>query len=116
MKPMKRTGWHTTAQERKEYLARFEKSGLSPRVFCDQEGIREHTFYMWRRAAREQEQSGPMVPVRFAEVSTGPIDASGPQRTVAYYFPEGGWLEVAAGTDIRWLAELLQAVRTPSAQ
>jgi hypothetical protein len=113
MKPMKRTGWHTTAQERKEYLARFEKSGLSPRAFCDQEGIREQTFYVWRRAAREQ---GSMVPVRFAEVTTGPIEASGPQRTVAYYFPEGGWLEVAAGTDIRWLAELLQAVRAPLAQ
>jgi hypothetical protein len=114
---MKRTGWHTTPQEREAYLERFEQSGLSPRAFCDREGIREQTFYVWRRrAAREQSEPRPVTAVRFAEVAAGPIPASGSERAVAYYFPEGGWVEVAAGTDIRWLAELVQAIRTPSPQ
>jgi len=111
-----RLGRHTTAEERREYIARFEKSGLPARVFCEQQGLLEHTFYIWRSKARNQGQPVPVVPVHFTEVSASPDSASPlvPAGTVSLHFPEGWWLEAAAGTDVRWLGELVQALRVPA--
>jgi transposase-like protein len=105
-------GRHTTEKERMEYIARFEQSGLSCQEFCLRHGLLSPTFCNWRRAAREKELPVPTEPVQFTEVSAIAAANAG-DRAVLYCFPEGGSVEVAAGTDIRWLHEIVQALRTP---
>lgn len=101
--------------ERAAYLARFEQSGLSCQAFCREHGLLGQTFNNWRRKALEQARAVPTEPVQFTDVSAiAAANAGG--RAVVYYFPEGGSVEVAAGTDIRWLNEIVQALRTPLAQ
>ena len=58
--------------ERREYwrqrIAQQEKSGQSIRAFCREQGLQEHSFYMWRK----QLSSSSNKAVRFALVETEP--------------------------------------------
>lgn len=46
---------HDAAKERywRDVLRRFGTSGLGPKRFCAQEGVREHQFHWWRRRLRQ---------------------------------------------------------------
>ena len=50
----------------RERIAEQERSGLSVRRFCKEQGLAEHSFYAWRKRLRKQ------GPIRFALVERGP--------------------------------------------
>lgn len=45
------------AEQWREMLSRFEKSGLSRQVFCEQEGVGVSTFGNWQRRLRQKDAS-----------------------------------------------------------
>src|SRR5262249_47041717 len=85
-------------------LQRFAVSGVSPAVFCAQEGGSLPSFYSWkRRLAREalapaSDDSGPrLLPVRLHEPSSG----------IELLLPSGVVVRVAAAADHGTLRSLL---------
>lgn len=83
-----------TQQQRAEYLAQFERSGLTQSAFCRRAKIHLSTFSLWRRTP--DRGTGPA----FAEVS---LSAPEPGCTATLHLPGGAKLEVAAGTEATWL-------------
>lgn len=55
----------------RERLARFDKSNLTVRQFCRQEGVSDPTFYQWRKRLRSKAQR------------TKPGERTGSQRPTA---------------------------------
>ena len=92
----------------REQIARQENSGLSVQRFCQEQGVAEQSFYVWRKRLREQQQ-----PVRFALVQT----ASAEQQCDAevgleLLLARGERLRIGAGVDpivLRIVLEVLRA-------
>src|SRR5688572_5309628 len=77
-----------TAQEKAEYLALFEQSGLSAAEFSKEMAISEATFSLWWRRAREgtgQPESGP----QFAEVQLSAAPPSAHPTMAVVHLPGG---------------------------
>ena len=67
----------TRKAEREEFwrlvLSEFERSGMTARAFCAQEGISEPSFYSWRRRIRDRDtgdekSTAPRSPARLVPV------------------------------------------------
>lgn len=56
---------HTTAKERQEIIARYRRSGLTQREFCDREGITFSSLQSWLYKRSRGPSEGP----RFIEVT-----------------------------------------------
>jgi hypothetical protein len=58
-------------EERREFwrqrIAQQDESGQSVRVFCNEQGLGEHTFHLWRQRLRKES-----TPVRFTLVEAKP--------------------------------------------
>src|SRR5260370_3373163 len=50
----------------RQRIAEQERSGMSVQRFCEEQGLTEPSFYLWRKRLRKQ------PPMRFALVETGP--------------------------------------------
>src|SRR6266446_1013903 len=50
----------------RERITEQERSGMSVQRFCQEQGLTEQSFYLWRKRLRKQQ------PMRFALVETGP--------------------------------------------
>ena len=99
----KRTGHN----EWREQMAAQERSGLSVRRFCQQQGIAEHRFYYWRKRLRDQQQ-----PMRFALVDRGaerPEPAPGTELELVLV--TGEQLRIGAGVQAATLRMVLEALR-----
>lgn len=103
MKPRVRIS--TTPEERAEWVRLFEESGKSAAQFCQELGLAEATFAVWRRQVRGEVNSQA---VTFTDV---PLAVASEPPAVAIVLPNGTMLEVASGTDATWLAQLLPALR-----
>jgi len=57
----------------RQRIAQQEKSGQSVRAFCDEHGLSNPGFYVWRRRLRK-----PNTPVRFALVEANPTEQTVP--------------------------------------
>src|SRR5208283_6190543 len=57
------------ADEWAERVAAQQRSGMSVKQFCKEQGLTEYSFYAWRKRLREQ------GPVRFALVERGRVRA-----------------------------------------
>jgi transposase-like protein len=93
----KRTGH----DEWREQMAAQERSGLSVRRFCQQQGIAEHRFYYWRKQ-----------PMRFALVDRGaerPEPAPGTELELVLV--TGEQLRIGAGVQAATLRMVLKALR-----
>jgi transposase-like protein len=82
------------------------RSGMSVQRFCEEQGLKEQSFYYWRKRLREQQ------PMRFALVETG----SGRQRPAGEVEMElvlatGERLRIGAGVDPAALRRVLEALR-----
>lgn len=91
----------------------FEGSGKTAGQFCKELGLAETTFAVWRKQAREPVS---VEPVSFTEVPQALVEAAlaanaTPPTAVTNHLANGTWLEVAAGTDTAWLAQLATALR-----
>ena len=99
----KRTGHN----EWRERMASQERSGLSVRRFCKEQGIAEHRFYYWRQRLRAQQQ-----PVRFALVDRGaerPEPA--PRMELELVLVTGERLRIGAGVQAATVRMVLEALR-----
>jgi transposase len=100
-------GKRTGRNEWCERMAAQERSGLSVRQFCQQQGIAEHRFYYWRKRLREQQQ-----PMRFALVDRGaerPDPAPGMELELVLV--TGERLRIGAGVQAGTLRLVLEALR-----
>ena len=86
-------------EQRGDYLAGFERSGLSQTEFCHREKLQVSTFSLWRRKSGTAERRVG-TGAGFAEVRLSTPSLAGP---VTLHLPGGARLEVAAATDAVWL-------------
>jgi hypothetical protein len=94
------------ADEWSERIAAQQRSGISVKQFCNQQGVSEYSFYAWRKRLHE---SGP---VRFALVERR---ARQQERTaeaaLELVLTTGERLRIGAGVDTAMLRTVLDALR-----
>ena len=91
----------------RERISEQERSGLSVRRFCQQQGIAEHALYYWRRRLREQQQ-----PMRFALVERELArQESATEASLELVLRSGERLRIGAGVDAITLRTVLSALR-----
>ncbi len=97
-----------SARERARWLERFERSGLSLRVFCRKHGVPVSTLLFWRRRARQTAgtAAGVLVEVPPAAVSGAVVSAGA--RGIAIRLPNQIELEVSDHSDPKWLAAFVR--------
>lgn len=90
----------------RERIAAQQRSGISVKQFCAQQGFTEQSFYAWRKRLRKQ------TSVRFALVETGessPEPAA--EATLEVVLTTGERLRIGAGVDPTALRQVLEALR-----
>jgi len=94
------------ADEWAERIAAQQRSGMSVKQFCKEQGLTEYSFYAWRKRLQE---TGP---VRFALVERS---ARRQERTVEavleLVLATGERLRIGAGVDAATLRIVLDALR-----
>ena len=90
----------------RERIAEQERSGMSVKRFCAEQGLTEYSFYPWRKRLRKEQ------PIRFALVETGaarrqPATEPGLELMLA----TGERLRIGAGVDGTALRTVLEALR-----
>ena len=95
--------------ERRQLLARYERSGLSQKAFCLRHGVALSTLQYWRRCARDTDQQPTPSFVEVPQV-TGIARGLSVEAAVFIELPGGVRLEVPAGTDAQWLSGLVRAM------
>lgn len=96
----------TTSEQWRERLSAQERSGLSVKQFCKERGLKDCTFYAWRKRLREE------GPVRFALVERGRVRQE-PTReaSLELVLATGERLRIGAGVDGATLHTVLDALR-----
>jgi transposase len=92
------------SEQWRDRLAEQERSGLSVKQFCQQQGVSEYCFYSWRKRLRK---AGP---VRFALVDRGAQPAVG-EFALELMLANGDRLRIGAGVDVKTLGTVLEALR-----
>ena len=93
--------------EWRDRIAEQERSGISVKGFCKEQGLAEHQFYYWRKRLRNPPQL-----VRFALVDRGarrPEPAT--QAELELVLASGARLRIGTGVDAATLRTVLQALR-----
>jgi transposase len=94
------------ADQWRERIAEQQRSGLSIKQFCKQQGIAEHRFYDWRKRLRDKQA------VRFALVDRASVGReSAAEACLEILLPSGERLRVVAGVDATTLRVALEALR-----
>lgn len=98
------------AEDRVRFLALFERSGQSAPEFCRQHGVGQSSLNAWRRGRGLPE--GAEARSRLVKVGVSGAGMNGspelPNTRVLIRLSAGRQIEVAAGTDVSWLAALAQ--------
>jgi transposase-like protein len=105
------------AQERKRLLKLFEHSGLSAKRFCQDRGIPVSTLSYWVRKSRGKVGSGAVVEIPAETMNGVSLDEqSGALGSgmVEIRLPNRMELRISAGSDTRWVTELLRGLLTCS--
>ena len=100
---------HHTRSEISTWLHRYEKSGLSVRIFTQRHGLAESTFYKWLRAYAHKSPS-PTKP-EVVELPA-PITHAGFNCELAW--PDGRRLQFPADLSPNVLRRLLGALEKPT--
>ena len=94
------------ADEWTERIAAQQRSGISVKQFCKDQGLTEYSFYAWRKRLQKKE------PVRFALVDRG---AARPEQArdaaLELVLATGERLRIGAGVDAATLRAVLEALR-----
>jgi transposase len=94
------------ADQWRERIAEQQRSGLSIKQFCKQQGIAEHRFYDWRKRLREKQA------VRFALVDRASVGRESlADACLEILLTSGERLRVGAGVDAAILRVVLEALR-----
>jgi transposase-like protein len=85
-------------------VARWFRSGLTVRSFCQAEGLNQATFYWWRRELARRDQPKPaFLPVRVLAEKTGPHAAG-----VEVVLGNGRCVRVGVGFDPDTLLRIVE--------
>jgi len=102
----RRRNW--SAQERAQWLERFERSGCGVRQFCDESGLSRTTLSYWRRRARKDVSGARSTLV---EVPREQWSATAePGMAVTLSLASGLEVQVPVGTDAAWLGAVVRAL------
>ena len=97
---------NSKADEWAERIAAQQRSGMSVKQFCKEQGLTEYSFYTWRKRLQE---SGP---VRFALVERSVRRQEGTaEAALELVLATGERLRIGAGVDIATLRTVLDALR-----
>ena len=99
-----RTESGSRSEHWRRVIAEQERSGASVHGFCEQRGIGEQSFYVWRRRLREK-----AAPVRFALVETAPSKETA--EPLELVLKTGERLLIGAGVEVAPLRTVLEALR-----
>jgi len=105
------------AQERKRLLRLFEHSGVSAKRFCQDRGIPVSTLSYWVRKSRGKVGHGAVVEIPADAMNGVSLDErTGEARLemVEIRLPNRMELRISAGSDTRWITELLRGLLTCS--
>jgi hypothetical protein len=111
-------------------LARWQRSGLTIRDYCAQNGLSEASLYAWRRTIAQRDREAAVVPAKstrrrlakrrsrngsatFLPVHVVPTSPA-PTSAIEVVFGNGRVLRVAAGFDARVLRQLITCLEEPS--
>ena len=90
----------------RERIAEQERSGMSVQRFCEEQGLTEQSFYLWRKRLRKQ------PPMRFALVETGPaLQQRATELDLELVLTTGERLRIGAGVDPTALRRVLETLR-----
>ena len=106
---------YRTLSERAAWVRKYEESGKSPSEFCRGAGLADSTFSTWRKQLRE---AAVGAAVSFSEVPQHLVEtvlranapAVMPRGAVVVHLDRGQRVEVAAGTEVTWVARLVAAL------
>lgn len=90
-------------------IAEQKRSGLSVRAFCAQRGVREPSFYAWRKRLEMVAPTGPRA--RFALVDTSGAIAKEPGYSLEVVLISGDRLRVGPGVEAASLRMALAILR-----
>jgi hypothetical protein len=94
------------ATEWSERIAAQQRSEMSVRQFCKEQGLTEGSFYAWRKRLQKKE------PVRFALVDRGAARQEAPTEVaLELVLMTGERLRIGAGVDTATLRAVLEALR-----
>jgi hypothetical protein len=89
-----------------ERIGAQQRSGVSVKQFCKEQGLTEYSFYAWRKRLQ---QTGP---VRFALVERRPRPQEpAAEAAVELVLPTGERLRISAGVDAATLRTVLDVLR-----
>ena len=94
------------AVEWAERIAAQQRSGISVKQFCKEQGLTEYSFYAWRKRLQKKE------PVRFALVDRGAArEERSTESALELVLVTGERLRIGAGVDTATLRTVLEALR-----
>jgi hypothetical protein len=103
-------GDRTAIPKTDEWAARIgaqQRSGISVKQFCKEQGLTEYSFYAWRKRLQKKE------PVRFALVDRRAARQEwATEAALELVLATGERLRIGAGVDAATLRTVLEAVRT----
>ena len=90
----------------RELIAEQKRSGVSVQRFCEDRGLTEQSFYVWRKRLKKE------PPMQFALVQTGLTGHAG-ERDAAFevVLRTGERLRIGAGVNVAALRLVLEALR-----
>ena len=89
-----------------ERIAAQQRSGISVKQFCKEQGVTEGAFYAWRKRLQKKE------PVRFALVDRRAARQEAPtEAALELVMATGERLRIGAGVDAATLRTVLEVLR-----
>jgi transposase-like protein len=103
-----------SAAERANWVALFERSGKGVKAFCRENELTPSGLWAWRRQLGKKGARGNaaarLVEVPGAARRSAAREGADCGAVVRICLPSGTQVEVMAGTEARWLAEVLRAL------
>ena len=90
----------------RQLVAKQQESGMSVRIFCEQHGTSEYSFFDWRKRLREQ------LPMKFALIETSQ-SAPATVAVLEVILTSGERLRIVPGIEAGTLRLVLSALREP---
>jgi transposase-like protein len=90
----------------REQVAQQERSGLSVKQFCEAHGIKDQSFYVWRKRLRKE----PALRFALVETAPGEPELSG-DSGLELLFSKGERLRIGRTADLALLRKVVEALR-----
>jgi hypothetical protein len=96
----------TRDEDWRTQISAQERSGISVKQFCQQQGLTEQSFYYWRKRLQTTTTS-----MRFALVEAEPRRGTAEHAALELVLTTGERLRISAGVEAATLRQVLEALR-----